>query len=73
MFRVFVKKMLCYVPVVGWSWLMSDVVFLARDWDKDRLKLAEGVQKVNKNIIQYLMGTPSSSIRVSHSNCLKEN
>jgi 1-acyl-sn-glycerol-3-phosphate acyltransferase len=48
MFRVFVKKMLCYVPVVGWSWLMSDVVFLARDWDKDRLKLAEGVQKVNK-------------------------
>ena len=45
--RVFVKKMLAYVPVVGWSWLMSDVVFLARDWEKDKLKLAEGVKQVN--------------------------
>ena len=45
--RVFVKKMLAYVPVVGWSWLMSDVVFLARDWEKDKLKLAEGVKQVH--------------------------
>ena len=38
--------MLRYVPVVGWSWLMSDVVFLARDWEKDRLELADGVKQV---------------------------
>lgn len=44
--RVFVKKMIQYVPVVGWSWLMSDVVFLARDWEKDRLKLAQGVDQL---------------------------
>ena len=40
--------MLAYVPVVGWSWLMSDVVFLARDWEKDRLKLDQGVKQVTK-------------------------
>ena len=42
--------MLAYVPVVGWSWLMSDVVFLARDWEKDKLKLAEGVKQVHQVI-----------------------
>ena len=38
--------MLQYVPVVGWSWAMSDIVFLARDWEKDRLQLADGVKQV---------------------------
>jgi len=44
--RDFVRKMLRYVPVVGWSWAMSDIVFLARDWEKDRLQLADGVKQV---------------------------
>lgn len=35
------KKVLKYVPVMGLSWLMSDVVFLERDWDKDKLNLAK--------------------------------
>jgi len=33
--RVFVKKILKYVPVVGWAWNFSDVAFLERNLDKD--------------------------------------
>ena len=34
--RVFVKKMLKYVPIVGWAWNFSDVAYLERDWVKDQ-------------------------------------
>ena len=34
--RVYVKKMLKYVPVVGWAWGFSDTVFLERNWEKVR-------------------------------------
>ena len=37
--RVYVKKMIQYVPVVGWAWAMSDAVFLERSWDKDKQNL----------------------------------
>ena len=33
-FRVYVKKMLQYVPIIGWAWKLSDVVFLERNWEK---------------------------------------
>ncbi len=33
-FRVYGKKVLKYVPVVGWAWNMSDVIFLDRNWEK---------------------------------------
>lgn len=32
--RVYVKKMLKYVPLIGWAWNFSDVVFLERNWEK---------------------------------------
>lgn len=38
--RVYGKKILKYVPIVGWSWNMSDVVFLERNWEKDKLNLS---------------------------------
>ena len=40
LFRVYGKKILKYVPIVGWSWNMSDVVFLERNWEKDKLNLS---------------------------------
>ena len=42
--RVCVKKMLRYVPVVGWAWNVSDVIYLARNWDQDKEILASGIQ-----------------------------
>jgi len=38
--RVYGKKILKYVPIVGWCWNMSDVVFLERNWEKDKLNLS---------------------------------
>jgi len=38
--RVYVKKMLKYVPVVGWAWGFSDTVFLERNWEKDKDNLS---------------------------------
>ncbi len=32
--RVYVKKMLQYVPIIGWAWKLSDVIFLERNWEK---------------------------------------
>eukprot|EP00088_Acartia_fossae_P010955 TRINITY_DN15493_c0_g1_i14.p1 TRINITY_DN15493_c0_g1~~TRINITY_DN15493_c0_g1_i14.p1 ORF type:complete len:273 (-),score=75.79 TRINITY_DN15493_c0_g1_i14:666-1484(-) len=32
--------MLKYVPIVGWAWNMSDVIFLERNWEKDKMNLS---------------------------------
>jgi 1-acyl-sn-glycerol-3-phosphate acyltransferase len=26
--------MLQYVPIIGWAWKLSDVIFLERNWEK---------------------------------------
>ena len=40
--RVMAKKMLQYVPTIGWAWGMSDFIFLQRNWDKDKQTLTNG-------------------------------
>ena len=35
--------MLKYVPTIGWSWALSDVIFLDRNWEKDESKITKGV------------------------------
>jgi len=43
--RAFVKSALRFVPIVGWSWAMSDMVFLSRaDWETDQKTM---IQKLN--------------------------
>lgn len=42
--RVFVKKVLKYVPVVGWAWNFSDVAFLERNWDKDQEIMTKSIE-----------------------------
>ncbi|CAL4104612.1 unnamed protein product [Meganyctiphanes norvegica] len=34
--KVFVKKMMQYIPTVGWAWKASDTIFLERNWEKDK-------------------------------------
>jgi lysophosphatidic acid acyltransferase/lysophosphatidylinositol acyltransferase len=41
--RVYVKKMIQWVPILGWGWRLSDTVFLARDWAADQATLREGL------------------------------
>ena len=37
------KKMLKYVPTVGWAWGLSDFIFLDRNWEKDKQTLTKGM------------------------------
>ena len=37
--RVYIKKMIRYVPIIGWAWGFSDTLFLARDWSRDQATL----------------------------------
>ena len=37
------KKMLKYVPVIGWCWALCDVIFVDRNWEKDEPKITKGV------------------------------
>ena len=40
--KAFAKSVLKFVPIIGWSWAMSDMVFLSRgDWDKDQKTIKE--------------------------------
>lgn len=41
--KVIAKKMLKYVPTVGFSWALNDYIFLDRDWDKDKTTLTESM------------------------------
>ena len=40
------KKMLKFVPTVGWAWALSDFIFVERDWEKDKLTMTGGVDEL---------------------------
>ncbi|CAG7675290.1 unnamed protein product [Allacma fusca] len=44
--KVFVKKILQYAPVLGWSWKMQEIVFLERNWEKDKVSLGGQLAKL---------------------------
>lgn len=41
--KAMLKSDLKYLPVTGWSWAMSDQLFLDRNWEKDKHKLASSI------------------------------
>lgn len=53
--KVFVKKMLQYAPILGWSWKMQEIVFLERNWEKDKLSLGTQLQRLAEYPIPYVV------------------
>jgi len=41
--KVIAKKMLKYVPTIGVSWALNDMVFVDRDWEKDKETLTKSM------------------------------
>lgn len=41
--KAMLKSDLKYVPIVGWSWSMSDQLFLDRNWEKDKHKFDSSI------------------------------
>ncbi|XP_077868578.1 1-acyl-sn-glycerol-3-phosphate acyltransferase gamma-like [Saccoglossus kowalevskii] len=39
--KVFAKNSLKYVPFIGWSWILLEMIFLRRDWNRDKPYLIE--------------------------------
>lgn len=41
--KAMLKSDLKYIPVVGWSWALSDQLFLDRNWEKDKHKFSDSI------------------------------
>lgn len=39
--KAMLKSSLRYLPVIGWGWSLCDMIFLSRNWQKDRESLAK--------------------------------
>lgn len=52
--KAMLKSSLRYVPVVGWGWSLCDMIFLSRNWQKDRENLS--------NAMDILLTYPTSLI-----------
>lgn len=46
--KAMLKNNLRYIPIVGWSWSMSDQLFLDREWEKDKHKLDSSIDTLLK-------------------------
>ena len=44
--RAFAKDSLKYIPIVGWAWALSDMIFLKRDWETDKLRMMDSINKL---------------------------
>ncbi|XP_061402383.1 LOW QUALITY PROTEIN: 1-acyl-sn-glycerol-3-phosphate acyltransferase delta-like [Musca vetustissima] len=44
--KAYAKKVIAYVPVIGWAWKFAEFVFLERSYDKDREIIARQLKEV---------------------------
>lgn len=41
--KVLAKKELAYVPIIGWMWYFTEMVFCTRKWEQDRKTVAKSL------------------------------
>ncbi|XP_055339899.1 1-acyl-sn-glycerol-3-phosphate acyltransferase gamma-like [Paramacrobiotus metropolitanus] len=46
--KVFAKRSLSYVPVIGWLWRLGEIIFLDRNWQKDRTCIANQIAQISQ-------------------------
>lgn len=46
--KAMLKSDLKYVPIVGWSWALSDQLFLDRNWERDKHKFGDSIDVLLK-------------------------
>jgi len=47
--KVFMKKAIQWVPVVGWAWQFAEIVFLERNWEKDREPMEQQIRNLTEH------------------------
>ncbi|GAU97508.1 hypothetical protein RvY_08790 [Ramazzottius varieornatus] len=55
--KVFAKRSLSHVPIIGWIWRMAEIIFLDRNWQTDRTCISTQIQKISqyKNPVWILL------------------
>ncbi|KAH8304008.1 hypothetical protein KR018_003321 [Drosophila ironensis] len=44
--KAYAKKMLRYVPIMGWAWWMAEFIFLDRNFDKDKIVIKKQLKEI---------------------------
>lgn len=44
--KAYAKKVIAYIPVIGWAWKFAEFVFLERSFDKDKEIIAHQLKQV---------------------------
>jgi len=44
--KIIGKASLRLIPLMGWSWLATESIFVKREWETDKKKLTEGLDKI---------------------------
>ena len=53
--KAVVKKELAYVPVIGWMWYFTELVFCTRKWEEDRITVPQSLQKLRDSPENFLV------------------
>jgi len=72
--KTFSKKEICYVPVIGWNWFFGEIIFLERNWEKDRSSLDKKIGRLldYENTMMLLMFSEGTRFTpTKHEACLK--
>jgi len=72
--KTFAKKEIKYVPVMGWNWFFGEVIFLERNWEKDRASLDKKIGRLldYENTMMLLMFSEGTRFTpAKHEACLK--
>lgn len=59
--KVLAKKELAYVPIIGWMWYFTEMVFCTRKWEQDRKTVSQSLLHLRDYPEKYFVRPTLSS------------
>lgn len=59
--KVLAKKELAYVPIIGWMWYFTEMVFCTRKWEQDRKTVSRSLLHLRDYPEKYFVSDAQSS------------
>lgn len=56
--KVLAKKELAYVPIIGWMWYFTEMVFCTRKWEQDRKTVSRSLLHLRDYPEKYFVRAP---------------
>lgn len=60
--KVLAKKELAYVPIIGWMWYFTEMVFCTRKWEQDRKTVSESLLHLRDYPEKYFVRAPGRRV-----------